>query len=109
MLNVDVQALVDLIDRKVREAVRDEMSRREPEADWLTMSEAMAYARFDSPNSIRAWVKAKKIHAYGKGRGLRFKRSEIRAVLDSLKPHTGTESAGDIRAFAERALKKGAH
>lgn len=108
MFSVDIEALATLIDKKVREAVRDELSRLPQGPEYLTVSEAAALVS-TSPSTIGAWFRDRKLARYGKGRAVRVKRSELLALMDSERERGDAKTADEVKAITQRLLKKGAH
>ena len=105
----DVEALATLIEKKVREAVRDELARVPPPGpEYLTVSEAAALVSA-SPSTIGAWFRDRKLARYGKGRAVRVKRAELLALMDAERERTNGKTAADVKAIAQRLLKKGSH
>lgn len=56
----DIEAIARVISREVKDAVRADMN----PGRWLTLPEAMAYAKVRSPDTIRRWIKEGHIHAH---------------------------------------------
>lgn len=87
--------------RILREELRSLMSAESSKSDdrRITYAEAAAAAGV-SAATIRSWVAAGKLRAYGQGRGVRFSLSEVRAVRP--EPATAGASAED---WAEQHLR----
>lgn len=76
-------ALKNLLRDVVREAVRDELGNsptRGPSAEFLTYGEAAKHVRV-SLATIKRWVSAGRLQAFGVGRVKRVKAAEVEACL----------------------------
>ena len=56
----DIQALASIIAQEVRSNILATLS----PGRWLTLSEAMAYAKVKSPNTIKKWINEGYIYAH---------------------------------------------
>ena len=64
LTHTDIEQLADLVAAKVAAGLNV------PVGKWLTMEEAMAYAKVKSKNTIKQWIRQGRIHGFrrsGKG------------------------------------------
>lgn len=100
------------IEDRVRKVVREELANKptlavDPDEDLVSCIRAAKLTGLH-PTTIRGWLNAGKIKRYGSGRTTRISRAELISFLGSLT-QAKRETHDDIRAFAERALKRSGH
>lgn len=93
-------AVRDGVRAALREARRTLSGDHQLSADRM-MSLTDAGAEFGySANTIRDWVKQRKVPGYGRGRGLRVKRSELVSFLSKPPMNESSDADLDERASA---------
>lgn len=106
---IDMNALGDLIEARVRKVLEERAAREVPPGpEYLTIAEAAALVS-KSPSTIGEWFRDKKLARYGRGRSVRVKRAELLAVMEAERERTDGKTAAEVKAIAQRLLKKGSH
>jgi excisionase family DNA binding protein len=79
----DESALRDIIRDELRTVIRQELGKK-PAAggDYLSVAEAAQIAAV-SPQTIRAWIHARKLTQFNAGRVIRVRRPELEALMAS--------------------------
>lgn len=106
-----------VLDEAIRQAareeaakvVREELAKRhaqeDAKSDRATLTEAGAEFRY-SANTLRQWIKQGRIAGFGRGRGLKVSRSEVRAFIDAGCPSSPEDAEGPSDSeMAKRAAE----
>lgn len=107
----DEVAFERMVERAVKKAVREIMADKPVTADIggdrISLTEAGASFGY-AANTIRGWIAKGRIMGFGKGRGLKVSRAEVKAFVDAGCPtgDVGPSSAGELASRADEVMKR---
>ena len=107
----DEMAFERMVERAVKKAVREIMAEQPPTpeqaGDRISLTDAGAAFGY-AANTIRGWVHKGRITGFGKGRGLKVSRTEVKSFIDAGCPNgdDGPATDAELAAKADDVLKR---